>query len=58
MKEYVLMMLVTVMAVHLFWIVPISNAIRVSKKIIANLNFTREEEKTDGNNAEKTDSGV
>ena len=52
------MMLATVLAVHLFWIVPISNAIRVSKKIIANLNFTREEEKTDGNNAEKTDCGI
>ena len=43
MREYALMMLVTVISIRLFWIGPICKAIEKSKTIIANLSFTKEE---------------
>ena len=33
-KDYLMMMLVTVLAVHLFWIVPLCNAIRERPKLV------------------------
>jgi len=50
------MMLATVIAVHLFWIAPICNAVKMGKQITVNLTFIqREKEEDDGNNAAEED---
>lgn len=49
-------MLATVIAVHLFWIVPICNAIKIGKQLTANLIFVKREDNDDGNNAAEEDS--
>ena len=51
------MMLATVLAVSIFWIVPICNAIKMGKQLTANMTFIqREKEDDDGNSAEEADS--
>ena len=52
MKDYVLMMLATVIAVHLFWIVPLCNAIRERPKFVMGIQNDTDEgrDDTDGNN--------
>lgn len=57
MKDYVLMMLATVIAIRLFWIGPICKAIAMGKQLTANLTFVSREE-SNGNNYEAEDSGV
>lgn len=51
------MMLATVIAVHLFWIVPICKAISLGKQLTANLIFVqRDKEDSDGNECEADNS--
>ena len=51
------MMLATVIAVHLFWIVPICNAVKMGKQLTANLTFIqKEKEDEDGNESAEEDS--
>ena len=50
------MMLATVLAVAIFWIAPICNAIKMGKQLTANMTFIqREKEEEDGGNTEEAD---
>ena len=49
------MMLATVIAIHLLWIVPICKAISMGKALTANLTFVQKEE-SNGNHAAEEDS--
>ena len=54
-KDYLMMMLVTVLAVHLFWIVPLCNAIRERPKLVMNVQNDADERRddTDGGSDQK-----
>lgn len=57
MTEFVLKMLATVLAVHLFWIVPMCNAIRERPKLVMNV-MNDENERSDdidGNSDKEAD---
>ena len=57
MKDYVLMMLATVIAVHLFWIAPLCKAIRECPKLVMQTrnDIDGRSDDTDGNSNEETD---
>ena len=46
-KDYLMMMLVTVLAVHLFWIAPLCNAIRERPKLVMNVQNDADERSDD-----------
>lgn len=57
MRDYVLMMLVTVIAVRLFWIGPMCKAIAERPKLVMNLqnDIDGRSDDIDGNSREETD---
>lgn len=57
MKDYVLMMLATVIAVRLFWIGPMCNAIRERPKLVMHMrnDIVGRSDDIDGNRNEETD---
>ena len=57
MKDYVLMMLATVIAIHLFWIVHLCNAIRERPKLVIQTrnDIDGRSDDADGNSNEETD---
>ncbi len=61
-KDYLMMMMVTVLAVHLFWIAPLCKAIRERPKLVMNVQNDADERSDDidggNNNEEASDSGV
>lgn len=60
MRDYVLMMLATVVAIRLFWIGPICNAIRECPKLVMQTRNDMDErsDDMDGNSSEETNRGV